>query len=84
MIQQFLSQIIIERLLRALLRFIPRACGPVTLIEAECYCLPLSRAFCILRGAGFRWIYERLVASHPNKWLCAARKLCESMELGKN
>ncbi len=43
-IQKLLAEIIIQHLLRAITRLIPRSGRPITLVETERHCFPLCRA----------------------------------------
>jgi hypothetical protein len=76
MVQQLFAQIIIKRLLRAILRLVSGTGTPIGPVKAERHGAALRRALGVLRRRGFRGVNEGLVPGHPNEWLGAPGEFC--------
>lgn len=76
MVQQLLSQVVIQSLLRAVPWFISWSRRPITPIETEGHRLAFRSAFGVLLRTLFRWVEESLIALHPDKWFGTSCKFC--------
>ena len=76
MVQQFLPQVVVQRLLRTVSQLVTRPSRPITLVEAKGHHFPFRGTLGVLGGPRLWRIQERLVALHPNERFCASRELC--------
>ena len=83
-IQQLLSQVVVERLLRAIVWFVARTRRPVALVEGEGHDLPLG---CASRGSlrtsrsCLGGLKDRLVSLHPYETFRATRNFYSQGQL---
>lgn len=77
MVEQLLSQVIVQCLLAAVICVSPFAGAPVRFVEAESHGLALCSAIrASLCGAGFWGVEKGLVALHADERFRATAELC--------